>query len=496
MSREPITAKKVAGNFLWRFFERTGATGVSLVVSIILARLLDPSDYGIIPLVTVFTTIMQVFVDSGLGSSLIQKKDTDDLDYSSVFFFNVVMCSVLYTGMFFAAPIIADFYEMPELTPIVRVVSLTIIISGVKNVQQAYISKHFLFKHFFFATLIGTIGAAIVGIWMAYRGFGVWALVTQNMLNLIVDTLVLWITVRWRPKLMFSWQRLRGLLSYGWKILVSKLVSTVYTEIRKLIIGKWYTTADLAFYSKGDYFPNNIVLNINTSIDSILMPTLSGVQDNPIRLKEMMRRAIKTSTYVMSPLLFGLAAIAVPLVRLLLTEKWLPCVFFLRVFCCIYFFQPIQTANLNAIKAIGRSDIFLKLEIIKKVVGLIGLFSTVFISVHVMALSLLITTIISAFVNSFPNKKFINYSFREQIIDILPYLAMGMGVFAGVYPLSLIGLPDLLTLLIQIPSGAIIYLTISILFRIDSYHYVKDLAKSFISAKFKCKKKESEQEES
>ncbi|MBR3640452.1 MAG: oligosaccharide flippase family protein, partial [Oscillibacter sp.] len=284
----------------------------------------------------------------------------------------------------------------------------------------------------------------------------------------------------WRPKWMFSWQRLKSLLAYGWKILVSKLVQTAYTDIRKLIIGKWYTPADLAFYYKGDYFPYNVVKNVNTSIDSVLMPTLSHTQDDPVRLKEMMRRAIKVGTYLMVPLMFGMAAVAEPMVRLLLTEKWLPCVFYLRIFCYVYLFQPIQTTNLNAIKALGRSDIFLKLEIIKRAIGLVALLTTVFISVKAMAMSFLVTTLLAAFINAFPNRKFLDYAFREQIVDILPYLLMGAAMFAGVYPVIWLGLPDWQTLLIQVPLGAVIYVGLSLVFKVDSFFYVWNLAKSFL----------------
>ena len=233
-------------NLLWRFFERCGAQGVTFLVSIVLARILEPTVYGTVALVTVFTTIMQVFVDSGLGSALIQKKDADELDFSSVFYFNMAVCLALYGLMYLAAPLIAAFYEQPSLTAIVRVASLTLIISGVKNVQQAYVSRNMLFKRFFFSTLGGTVGAAFVGIWMAYRGFGVWALVAQNLFNQTLDTLILWITVEWRPKRMFSFERLRGLFSYGWKLLVSALLDTGYNDLLQLIIGKLYTSADLA----------------------------------------------------------------------------------------------------------------------------------------------------------------------------------------------------------------------------------------------------------
>ena len=271
---------KVLTNFIWRFAERSGAQLVTFIVSIVLARLLMPEDYGTIALVTVFTTIMQVFVDSGLGTALIQKKDADDLDFSSVFYFNFVVCIILYSAMFFTASFIAAFYKMPELTPVVRVISLTIVISGVKGVQQSYVSRNMLFKRFFFATLGGTIFSAFLGIAMAYAGFGVWAIVAQQLSNTAIDTLILWITVKWRPKLMFSWKRLKSLLGFGWKMLCSALLETVYNNLRSLLIGKVYSSADLAYYNEGNKFPNLIVTNINTSIDSVLLPAMSKEQDD------------------------------------------------------------------------------------------------------------------------------------------------------------------------------------------------------------------------
>lgn len=356
-------------NFLWRFAERCGAQLVSFIVSIVLARILAPEDYGTIALVTVFTAILQVFVDSGLGTALIQKKDADDLDFSSVFYFNFVICLILYAGMFAAAPYIAIFYEDATLTPVIRVLSLTIVISGVKGIQQAYVSRNMLFKRFFFSTIGGTILSAFLGIGLAYTGFGVWALVAQQLSNTAIDTLILWITVKWRPKKKFSWKRLKDLLAFGWKLLVSSLLDTAYNNLRNLIIGKMYSSSDLAFYNQGDKFPKVIVTNINTSIDSVLLPTMSNVQDDRDRVKQMTRRAIKTSTYVMAPLMMGLAFCAEPIVKIVLTDKWLPCVPFLRVFCITYMFWPVHTANLNAINAMGRSDWFLRLEIIKKNYG-------------------------------------------------------------------------------------------------------------------------------
>lgn len=474
-----MNRKSVISNIIWRFLERCGAQGVTFLVSVVLARLLDPSLYGTVALVTVFIAILQVFVDSGMGNALIQKKDADDLDFSSVFYFNFSVCLLLYICMFFAAPFIAAFYNMPDLTPVVRVLSLTLIISGVKNIQQAYVSRNMLFKKFFFATLGGTIGAAVIGIWMAWKGYGVWALVAQNLFNAALDTIILWVTVKWRPKRAFSLERLKGLFSYGWKLLVSALLDTGYSNVRSLIIGKLYTSADLAFFNRGKQFPNLIVTNINTSIDSVLLPTMSKEQDNMERVRDMTRRAIKTSTFIMMPLMMGLAVCAEPLIRIVLTDKWLPAAFFLRVFCFTYAFYPIHTANLNAIKAMGRSDLFLKLEVIKKVVSIAALVSTMFISVEAMALALPVTSILGQIINSWPNRKLLDYSYRAQLLDMLPQIGLSAVMGAIIFLIQFLRLSDVATLLIQAPLGALIYIVGSKLLHIDSYEYVKGLIKSY-----------------
>lgn len=287
-----VKKEKVFSNLVWRFLERTGAQAVALVVSIILARILTPEDYGIIALITVFINILNVFVDSGLGTALIQKKNADDVDFSTVFFTNIIFCIVLYILIFFTAPFLASFYKKEELTAIIRVLSITILVSGIKNIQQAYISKTLQFRKFFFATLVGTIIAAIVGILLAFQGLGVWALVAQQLTNLIIDTILLWITVKWKPSFVFSFQRLKVLFSYGWKLLVSALLDVSYTNLRNLIIGKKYSSEDLAFYTKGELFPKAIVGNINNAIDSVLLPTMSEEQDDKIRIKQMTRQAI------------------------------------------------------------------------------------------------------------------------------------------------------------------------------------------------------------
>lgn len=473
----------VLSNFIWRFAERCGAQLVTFIVSIVLARILSPEEYGQIALITVFTTIMQVFVDSGLGLALIQKKDADELDFSSVFYFNFVVCLISYAFMFAAAPYIAAFYEDTSLTPIVRAISLTIVISGVKGIQQSYVSRNMLFKLFFFSTLGGTIISAFLGIGLAYAGFGVWAIVAQQLSNTAIDTLILWINVKWRPKKMFSWDRLKSLLSFGWKMLVSSLLDTVYNNIRSLIIGKMYSSADLAYYNQGKQFPHVIVNNINSSIDSVLLPSMSSAQDDSTRVKSMTRRSIKTSTYIMAPMMMGLAFCAEPIVRLVLTDKWLPCVPFLRIFCITYMFYPIHTANLNAIKAMGRSDYFLKLEIAKKVVGMTLLASTMWFGVMAMAYSLLVGTVTGMIINSWPNKKLLDYSYFEQMKDILPGIAIAFVMGCGVKVVELLHASAAVTLMIQIPLGAVIYIGASALFHLESFEYLVEIGKSTLKKK-------------
>jgi len=475
--------QKIFSNLIWRFAERCGAQLVQFVVSIVLARILAPEAYGTIALITVFTTILQVFVDSGLGNALIQKKDADDLDFSTVFYTNIIFCLVLYGIVFLCAPAVAKFYNDNSLIALTRVLSLTIVISGIKNVQQAYVSKKMIFKKFFFATLAGTIGAAVIGIVMALKGFGVWALVAQQIFNLTVDTLILWLTVSWRPKRMFSFKRLKGLFSYGWKLLVSGIIDTTYNNIRQLVIGKVYTPSDLAFYNKGKQFPELVINNINTSIDSVLLPTMSKEQDNREQIKNMTRKSIKISVFIIAPIMIWLAVTAVNIVEILLTDKWITCVPFLQIFCIIYIFYPINTANLNAIKAVGRSDLFLKLEIIKKVIGIILLLITMKISVMAMAYSLLLGSLLNQIVNSYPNKKLLNYSYLNQLKDIMPsiLLAIAMGII--VYIFNFLNVHIVLKLIIQVLVGIVVYIVGAKIIKIDSFGYILDYIKQMFFKK-------------
>lgn len=480
-----FSKQSIFSNFIWKFAERCGSQAISFIVSIILARLLMPSDYGKVALVMVFLTILQVFADSGFGVALIQKKNADDIDFSSVFYANVAVGTLLYVIMWLAAPTIASFYGMQDFVALIRVMSLSLLINSLRNVQQAYVSKHMMFKRFFYATLGGSMASAVVGIGIAYLGFGVWALVAQQLTNNTIGTAILWFTVDWRPKIVCSLDRLKGLFSFGWKMLSSALLDTSYQQLWQLIIGKLYSPSDLAFFNQGQKFPNLIVNNINASIDSILLPTMASEQDHRERVRDMTRRAMKTSIFIMAPIMMVLAFSATNVVTLVLTEKWLPCVPFLCIFCMDYMFWPVHTANLSAINALGRSDIFLKLEIIKKVVGFSVLFFTMQHGIMAMAYGMLLTGVLSQIINSWPNRKLLGYGYLYQLRDLIPSIVLAVLSGAVSYGIGMMQLSIHLVFVIvlQISGGAVTYLALSYLFRIDSLLYLFQVIKTIIARK-------------
>ena len=469
---------------LWKFIERISAQVVSFIVSIILARLLLPEDYGIIALVAVFITICDKLVISGFATSLIQKKDADNLDFSTVFFFSLITALVLYAVLFFCAPLIADFYSAYDrelLINVIRVMGIQVIVTAVNSVQSAYVSRTMQFKKTLWSTLVSTILSATVGIWMAYEGYGVWALVAQNCVQVISVMVILWIVVRWRPQLKFSFERFKSLFSYGWKIFAASMIKVLYNDLRSIVIGKAYTPADLAFYNKGQSFPQLIESNVGGTIDSVLFPAISKTQDSKEGMLALLRRAIKTSTYALMPMLMGLAAVAAPLVEILLTEKWLPCVPYMQIMCFTFVLMPVEMDNLQAIKAMGRSDLALKLEIIKKVIGVVLLIVAIPLGVKAIALSMLVGSVANAIVDAVPNRKLLDYRFSQQIFDILPNFVPSLVMFGGVYALSFLELNAFALLAIQVVVGVTIYLLLSVVFKVESFSYILNTLKSFFN---------------
>lgn len=474
---------EVISSLIWKFLERIGTQGVQFIVSIILARLLLPSDYGIVSMILVFTAIANVFIQTGFSTSLIQKKDSDELDFSSVFYISLLIASICYVILFFAAPIIASFYNMPAITSILRVISLTLFFGAINSVQNAKIAKEMKFKKLFLSSLVAILISGATGVLMAYKGFGPWALVGQQIANSIATTIILWFTSGWQPKLMFSINRVKSLLSYGWKILCSALLDTVYQNIYNLVIGKFYSSSTLGNYNKGEQFPKLIAVNVDGAISSVMLPAYSKQQDRKDKLKKMVRRSIVTSSLLLFPMMFGLAAVAETVVKVLLTENWLGCVPFMQLLCIVYALYPINTANLQVIKALGKSDYFLKLEIIKKVIGLFALIVTLPFGVLQMAVGQVLVAILSTFINAFPNRKLLNYNYFEQIKDLFPSLIISIIMFIIVYSFNFINLNMYILLIIQILVGVIIYFGLAYIFKLESLNYMIEILKSFSKKK-------------
>ena len=480
MSEKSIREKVISG-LVWKFAERIGAQGVSFIVSIILARLLSPSDYGLIALTTIFISISNIFVQSGFGNALVQKKNADDTDFSSVFYFNIFVSLVFYIIIFFTSPLIAKLYNRADLTIIMRVMAISILIYGINNIQQAYVSKTMQFKRFFFSTLIGTVISAFVGIIMAYKGFGVWALVAQDLTNTIMDTIILWITVKWRQTKVFSLNRLKLLFSYGWKLLVQSLLNTFYGNIRNLVIGKVYTAQDLAYYTKGSRYPNLIAANVDTAMGKALFPAMSKEQYDFNRIKMIARRSTKLCSYIMSPLLIGLAVSSESFVELLLTDKWLPIVPYMRVICICLLFRPAQTSMLQAIKSTGKSDVVLKMDIPVRIFGVIALIVAVKFGVIYVVVSEVIVEFFCLIIYAISCQKTINYKLEDILLDfctnVFHAALMGCIVYAVGYYTEF---SSFITLLLQISVGIVSYILISKIFRNENYIYIISKIKKYM----------------
>lgn len=480
-----LKSKTMSGVF-WKFAERFGAQIVTLIVSIVLARILLPEDYGIISIVTILITLCNVFVTHGFGAALIQKNTSDHLDFSSVFYSSIFISLLLYVVLFFTAKPISIFYGNEILCPVIRVMGLRLPIAAINSVQQAYVAKTLDFKKFFFATLIGTIISGGVGLILAYKGFGVWALVAQYLTNVLIDTLVLFITIKWHPLWEFSFKRVKRLLSFGWKLLVSGLIDTGYNELRSLIIGKMYSTEDLAYYDKGKQFPSLIATNVNAALSSVLFATMSKVNDDISKVKNITRKSISLGSYLIMPCMVGLACVAEPFIRIVLTDKWLPAVPYLQIMCFVYAFWPLHTANLEAIKAIGRSDLYLVLEIIKKLVGLAILFATLWFGVFWIAVGMAISTLVGFFINAYPNRKLLKYSYLEQILDITPAILISFVMGICVYLIGRLQLNLYLLIILQITIGILVFILLSVITKNKSFKYILE----FVSKNKKIDKKE------
>lgn len=464
--------QKVLSGIFWRIMERFGTQGMGFVVSIILARLLEPKDFGTITLIAVFIALASVFVNGGFGTALIQKKEVTEAEYNSVFYLSLAVAFVLYSVLFVSSPWIAAFYNEPVLVGVVRVMSLSLIIGAINSIQTAVLTREMKFKLSFQVSLISTLTTGVVGCGMAYKGYGVWAIVGSALASQVASTVVLWKVVAWHPKLMFSHVAIRQLFGFGSKLLVTGLLDTLFSNIYNVIIGKIFNPTILGYYSRGQSIPNMVMTSVQGTISGVIFPALSSCQHDKVRVKEIVRRMIKSTCFLVFPMMFGLAAVSKPLVLVLLTDKWLPCVPYIQLSCITFAFWPIHVTNIQAIIALGRSDIVLILEVIKKMLVVVSIMITFRIGVMAMVCGQAIVSIVCVIVNTWPNRRLLNYTIEQQVRDILPAFVLAAGMGALILIMNLVIANSYVQLGAQILIGSALYIAGARLFRLESVEYL------------------------
>lgn len=484
MEDQNLKSKTIA-SLVWKLLEKGGNSFVQLVVQIVMARLLDPQEFGALAVMLVFVNIGNVIVQSGLNTSLVQSKIIDETDISTVFWLSFGSSVILFAAVFFAAPAISEFYAMPHIVWQLRVLGLLLLITAFNSVQVAIVQRNLQLRKVFNATVIAVAISGAVGITTALIGVGLWALVLQQLTYQSVNCIVLGLQVKWHPQFLFSRTKARKHFSYGWKLLISGLLDTGYQSLSDLLIGKQFSSSSLGLVSQGKKYPQAIGSLLDGAIQPVMLSAVSRVQDDLVNVKRFVRRALKTSTFLIVPAMTLFAVAAEPIVGILLGEKWLPCVPFLQMYCFIYALLPIHSTNLQALNGMGRSDLFLKLELIKKAYGICFILFAAFglHDVYLMVAMYMITGVISTFVNAYPNKRVIGYSYSEQLRDIAPAfvisaIAGGLALFCG----SFVASPGH-QIFVVIAVMAITYFGIAGIFKLEAFEYLINTARDFLGAK-------------
>ncbi len=481
MKEEPLK-NRIASGLIWSYAERFLVQAITIIVSIVLARILNPKDYGTVAVVIIFISICDALVAGGFGNALVQKKNTTDIDFDSICWLSIVIALVLYICLFVMAPWIADFFRDELLKPVIRVMGTKFIFSAFNSVQQAYVQRKMIFRKFFFATLGGTIFSAFMGVGMALLGMGVWALVAQQLSNTIIGTAILFLSIDWKPKLQVSLKSIQSLWKVGSRVLASTMVYTLKDNIRSLIIGKKFTSTDLAYYNQGQKYPSLIVSDIVESLGKVLFPVLADKQDNRDVIKTLIRRSIRISSYVLTPIIAGLFAVSDTFVSAILTDKWIPCVLYMRILCVVYVTRPISTIFQKSLLAIGKSTLTLIAEIITSGLTIILLMISVFVynSINLIAWSYVVIMIIDVIYYAFFVHKHFSYAYKEMISDyFLPFI-MSVIVGSGAYLVGMFHINVLVKLILQALCGGSIYLMLSNLFKVDSYYYIRGYVVSIL----------------
>lgn len=477
--------QKTVASLLWKLLERGGRAIVDLVIQIIMARLLAPEAFGALAIMLAFMSVGNVIVQSGLNTALVQTPNVSKRDCSTVFWLSFAISVALYLAVFAAAPLVASFYGMPQIVWPLRALALILVINSFNAVQVAIVQRELQFRKVFNATIVSVVVSGVAGVGCALAGLGLWALVVQQLLYQLANCAAMAAQVRWLPSFEFDPGRARTLFSFGWKLLVSGLLDQGYQSLSDLIVGKQFSASSLGLVSQGKRYPQAVGSLLDGAIQPVMLSTVSRVQDDVFYVKRLVRRALKTSTYLIVPSMTLFAVAAEPLVRLLLGEQWLPCVPFLQMYCFVYALLPIHTSNLQALNGMGRSDLFLKLELIKKGYGVVFLMVAAFVfkDVYLLVGSYIVTGIIATFVNAWPNRKVIGYSYLEQVRDICPAFFLAAVSALPAAAVSLLGLSDVATVLLQAAVMAAFYLGLSKLFRVEALSYLLSAVRELLVSK-------------
>lgn len=475
MQADSSLKSKTVNGLGWSFLDNFSRLGISFVVGVILARLLSPDEYGLISILTIFVTVIGALVDSGFYNALIRKKEATDLDYSTVFITNFVISIVLSIVLFFSAPLVASFFERPELVPLTRVMSCIVIINALCLVQRARMTKNINFKIQTKVTLIATVGSGVVGIGLAYAGFGVWALAWHHIALQMLTTVSFWFFNRWIPSLQFSWKSFSEMWSFGWKILVSNLIDTTWKQMYQIIVAKFYSPETLGYYTRSAHFSQLFSNNLTSIIQRVSFPVLSSIQDDKVRLRAAYKKLIKTTMLPTFVLMMGMSACSKALILSLIGEKWTMSIPFLQLICFVGMFYPLHAINLNMLQVQGRSDLYLKLEIIKKIIALIPLVIGAFVGIFPMLFSSIVINVISYYLNAFYSGKFLNYGIVEQVKDIFPSFSIALVMAIAVSLIGLLEINCYVLLLLQIAIGASFVILVCEKSGNAEYQQIKDI---------------------
>lgn len=470
--------KKTISGFTWSFIDSFANQGLNFIIGIILARLLLPEEFGLIGMLTIFIAISQSFIDSGFGSALVRKQNCTEKDYSTVFYYNLAAGIVLYAVLFFSSQAISSFFAKPQLKLMVQVLGITLIINSFSLIQKTILIKNINFKLQAKISVIASIISGFISIVMAFRGWGVWSLVMRMLIQSVCMSVLLWLWNTWRPRIIFSFVSFKELFGFGYKLLLSGLIDTTYQNINYLVIGKVFSAGELGYYTRAQSFSMLPAQSLTDVIQRVSYPVLSTLQDNQERLKTAYKKLIKSTMFISFVLMIGLAAIARPLVITLIGEKWSPSIIYLQLFCFTAMLYPLHALNLNMLNVKGRSDLFLRLEIIKKTLAVPVIFLGIFLGVKIMLIGMIVSSVISYFLNSFWSGKMVEYPVKEQISDIAPSFLIALIIGLSVYCVGfLLPFRPVFVLMIEMASGLLFLWIITKITKIDSFVEIKEIIK-------------------